>query len=238
MMWFKRSSIVFVTLLGACIPRQQAGSAAGAENTAEGKKCGPEGVVDDGEDNNNQTLATKGRGGYWYTFADDAGSTVTPQAGKKGGVFNMTQGGANGSQYAARMNGKVGGGSIVFAGVGLNFTEPKGQYDASAYKGISFWAKKGQGTAKVRLKVPDKSTDPEGKVCSECFNDFGTDLTLTEQWTKYIVPFNQMKQLGGWGSPHPPAIDPKTIYGVQFQVNEPGASYDIWVDDVEFTGCP
>jgi endoglucanase len=204
MIWFKRSSILFLALASGCIPRQQAGSAAGSENTAEGKKCGPEGVVDDGEDNNNQTLAVKGRGGYWYTFADDAGSTITPQAGKKGGVFNMTQGGANGSQY----------------------------------KGISFWAKKGAGTAKVRLKVPDKNTDPEGKVCAECFNDFGADLTLTEQWTKYVVPFNQMKQLGGWGSPHPPAIDPKTIYGVQFQVNEPGASYDIWVDDVEVTGCP
>jgi endoglucanase len=238
MIGLKRSSILLLVLTAGCIPRQQAGSAAGAENTTEGKKCGPEGVIDDGEDNNNQTMAVKGRGGYWYTFADDAGSTITPQAGKKGGVFNMTQGGANGSQYAARMNGKVGGGSIVFAGVGLNFTEPKGQYDASTYKGISFWAKKGAGTGKVRLKVPDKNTDPEGKVCTECFNDFGTDLTLTEQWTKYVVPFNQMKQLSGWGAPHPPAIDPKTIYGVQFQVNDPGASYDIWVDDVEFTGCP
>ena len=32
--------------------------------------------------------------------------------------------------------------ACTVAGVGLNFTEPKGQYDASAYKGISFWAKK------------------------------------------------------------------------------------------------
>jgi|RhiMethySRZTD1v2_1073278.scaffolds.fasta_scaffold101829_2 hypothetical protein len=238
MISIQRSSVLLLLFTAACIPRKQPGSSAGAENTVEGKKCGPDGVIDDGEDNNNQSAATKGRGGYWYTFADDS-SAITPTAGKKGGVFNMSQGGANGSQYGAHMNGKVGGGNIVFAGMGLNFTEPKGPYDASAYKGISFWAKKGSaGTAKVRLKVPDKNTDPDGKVCAECFNDFGSDLVLTEQWTKYVVPFNQMKQLGGWGSPHPPAIDPKTIYGVQFQVNEPGASYDIWIDDVEFTGCP
>ena len=83
MMWFKRSSIVLIACSARCIPRQQAGSAAGAENTAEGKKCGPEGVVDDGEDNNNQTIAAKGRGGYWYTFADDAARRSRRRRGKK-----------------------------------------------------------------------------------------------------------------------------------------------------------
>jgi hypothetical protein len=28
------------------------------------------------------------------------------------------------------------------------------------------------------------------------------------------------------------------MYGVQWQVNTPGAEYDIWIDDVQFTGCP
>jgi endoglucanase len=225
------------TVLG-CIPKKQPGSAAGMENTAEGKKCGPDGVLDDGEDNNNQSVVVKGRSGYWYTFVDKAGSSITPQAGEQGGTFAMSQGGANGSAYSAHMSGKVGAGDVVYAGMGLNFTDPKDKYDASSYKGISFWGKRGAGTGKVRLKVPDANTDPQGKVCKECFNDFGADLEFTEKWTQYVIPFSQMKQLGGWGSPHPPNIDPKTLYGVQFQVNQPGASYDIWIDDVQFTGCP
>src|SRR5690606_14633561 len=115
------------------------------------------------------TNVIKGRGGYWYTFADKAGSTVTPTPGALGGTFTMTPGGHDGTGHAARMYGQVGGGDVVYVGVGLNFVDPKGQYDASAYKGISFWAKKAAGSGNVRLKVPDVNTDPDGGVCSECF---------------------------------------------------------------------
>jgi endoglucanase len=235
-------TLTFLVLLGAmtsgCIPRKAPGTSPGGENTPEGKKCPPEAVIDDGEDNNHQVALNKGRSGYWYTFVDKAGSTVQPTAGEQGGTFNMTPGGANGSAQAANMKGTVGTGNIVYAGMGFNFTDPKGQYDASMYKAIAFWAKKGEGTGKVRLKVPDINTDPEGKVCGECFNDFGTDIELSDQWTRYIIPFSTMKQLGGWGSPHPPSIDATKLYGAQFQVNTPGQKYDIWIDDVEFTGCP
>jgi endoglucanase len=219
-------------VMSACIPKAQPGSSPGSENSPEGRPCSGDGVIDDGEDGNNQVLTAKGRGGYWYTFLDNAGSSISPLAGQ----FSMAQGGG-GSTYAAHMTGKVGTGQVVFAGMGFNFTEPKGPYDASAYKGVSFKAKKGAGTAAVRMKVPDGDTDPDGKVCSECFNDFGADLELTDAWTTYVFPFASMRQLAGWGSPHPAAIDPKKLYGIQFQVNSPGASFDIWVDDLKFTGC-
>lgn len=239
-----RMTAIVIVLAGvwalgsSCIPRQKAGSSPGMENSAEGKACPADGVIDDCEDNDHQAALKKGRSGYWYTFVDKAGSTVTPTAGEQGGTFAMSPGGANGSQYAGRMQGKVGNGEIVFAGMGVNFVNPKGPYDASAYKGISFWAKRGAGTGKVRLKVPDSNTDPDGKVCTECFNDFGADLDLTENWAKYVVPFSSMKQLPGWGAPHPSAITPSKLYGIQFQVNQPGVNYEIWVDDLQFTGCP
>jgi endoglucanase len=221
----------------ACIPEKEGATGANpaVASAADGKKCPPDGVIDDCEDNNNQVAANKGRAGYWYVFLDKVGSTVTPAAG---GTFAMSKGGANGSAYAAHINGKVGTGSVVYAGVGFNFIDPKGPYDASAYKGISFWAKVGEGATKVRLKVPDGDTDPDGKVCTECFNDFGEDLNLTTTWTKYTLSFAQLSQLQGWGSPHPSGIDPKKLYGVQWQVNTPGSNYDLWIDEVEFTGCP
>jgi hypothetical protein len=43
-----------------------------------------------------------------------------------------------------------------------------------------------------------------------------------------------MKQLPDWGAPHKPHITPSKLYGVQFQVNVPRATYDIYIDDLKF----
>jgi endoglucanase len=205
--------------------------------TVPDKDCPADFMIDDAEDNNNQVTVQKGRKGYWYTFVDKAGSTLSPPAGTK---FLMSAGGARGSARAARMIGKVSSaGDPLFAGMGFSLTDPKGPYDATEYSGVSFYAKVGPGSTKaVRLKVPDINTDPAGKKCTECFNDFGADLTLTEQWQKYTIPFATMKQMEGWGSPQPSTIDKSKLYGLQWQVAAQGASYDVWIDDVQFTGCP
>jgi endoglucanase len=200
--------------------------------------CGDEGVIDNGEDANNQVGVRDGRNGYWYTYVDEFGSTVEPEAGSRGGTFSMSPGGANNSKYGANVHGRIGSGSVVFGAVGFNFLDPKGPYDASRYNGIAFWARKGGGSVgKVRLKVPDGSTTQEGGKCRECFNDFGADLNLSEAWTRYVFPFKKMRQEADWGSPRPRSIDKSKLYGMQWQVNTPGATFDIWVDDVEFVGC-
>jgi endoglucanase len=222
-------------LAAACVPKASTTLKQGADAT---KACGPVGMIDDCEDGNNQVMINDGRSGYWYTFVDDSGSTIEPQAGKKGGTFSMTQGGANGSKFAARMSGKVGAGGLLFAGMGFNFVDPKDAYDASKYGGVSFYGKRAGGEGKLRLKIPDQNTDPQGGMCKECFNDFGAALELTDQWVRYDLPFAQASQDQGWGRPRPSAIVPSKIYGMQWQVNVPGASYDIWLDDITFIGCP
>lgn len=229
--WFVAAIAAFAA--AGCVP--MAAPATPAELEAGKKKCGPDGMLDDAEDNNNQISAVKNRGGYWYTFGDKT-SKITPPTG---GTFTMSPGGANGSANAAHVNGTIGTAAVVYAGMGFNFVDPKGGYDASAYKGISFWAKVGpDSTKKVRLKVPDISTDPDGKKCTDCFNDFGVDLELSTTWTQYTIPFGTMKQMEGWGAPRAGAITPKQLYSVQWQVNAPGAPFDLWVDDIQFTGCP
>ena len=126
------------------------------------KECSAEGVIDDGEDGNNQNMPNDNRGGYWYTFRDKKGTTIDPVAGEDGGTFAMSEGG-HGSQFAARFHGKIGTGAPLFGGMGMNFVDPKAMYDSSKYAGISFWAKKAENsTGKVRLKIPDVNTDPEG----------------------------------------------------------------------------
>jgi endoglucanase len=224
--------------VGACIPKVDPKGEA-VKSSPEGRACPKEiGLISDGENNSNQIADIQGRGGYWYTFLDDGGSTVVPEAGKNGGTFQMSPGGADGSKFAAHMSGTVGtGGGNVYVGMGLNFVDPKGTYDASKYKGITFKIKKGPGShPKVRLKVPDTQTDPEGKKCTECFNDFGLDMELTDDWKTYTIPFRTLKQIKGWGSRFD-GIDTTAIYGLQWQVNDPGAAFDVWVDDIAFTGC-
>ncbi|HEX6765491.1 MAG TPA: hypothetical protein VF103_08445, partial [Polyangiaceae bacterium] len=164
------------------------------------------GMISDGETGPNRTNPLEGRGGYWYTYTDDKGSEVTPISGDKGGTFTMTAGGANGTAHAARMTGKLGTAQIIYAGMGLGFIDPKGEYDARKYKGISFWAKKGSpdSTRNVRVKLPDHNTDPAGKVCTECYNDFGAYLEFTDEWKQYFVSFAAMKQQADWGKPRPP----------------------------------
>lgn len=206
------------------------------ENTAEGRACPPDAKIEDAEDGNNQVLTQDGRNGYIYTYVDSEGSSVNPAGGA---VFTMTPGGANGSQQALRIQGQLAKANVVYAAMGLNFTDPRGPYDASKYKGISFFAKKGPGTAShVRVKLPDKNTDPEGGVCGACSNDFGMRLTLTEEWQRFIVPFSALRQESGWGNPRPRTVESEAVFALQFQVNEKGRPFDVWIDDLAFTGCP
>jgi endoglucanase len=158
-------------------------------------------------------MAVAGRGGYWYSYSDKVGSTIDPPAGEAGGTFSMSEGGAKGSALAARMQGKVGRANIVFAGMGFSFVDPKRPYDASKFDGIAFFAKAGGSTTSVRVKVPDINTDQDGKVCTECYNDFGADIVFTSAWTRHVIPFATMKQLSGCGAPHPPGIDTTKLYG-------------------------
>ena len=189
-------------------------------------------AISDAESNSNMNNL----GGHWFAFRDTNGTVIQPMSGVDGGTFFMTQGGSAGTTHAARMSGRTGGGDVVFAGMGTAFTDPKGPYDAHRYAGIAFDAKRGaNSTGRVRLKLGDSQTDPDGRKCAQCFNDFGANLDLTTDWRHYNIPFSSLRQQE-WG-PKNQRVDTSALYGIQFQVAEAGAAFDIWVDQVEFTGC-
>lgn len=190
----------------------------------------PDGLVDDMADGDSQIVKKEGREGYWNTFADTEGSTVNPK-----GDFKMTPGGPNGGKYMAQMTGKMAtSGKSLYVGMGLNFLNPKGPYDASKYKGVSFWAK---GPGKVRFEALDVNTTPEGDRCKDCYNHCGVDLFLSDQWTRYTIPFDRMAQSPGWGDPDP-EVTKNALFALQWQFKTAGANYEISVADVEFVGCP
>jgi endoglucanase len=219
------------TVTGGCAPL---GTRAPSDRPPVYKDCGPDGLIDDFEDNNNQISIFEDRGGYWYTYADKLGSTVWPEQGDNGGTFTVSEGG-NGSKYAVNMKGKLAAAPIVYAAMGLNFRDPKEAFDASKYEGVTFFARRGAGsTGKVFVKLPDGNTDPDGAVCSACYNDYGVELALGEQWKRYVLPFRDLRQEPFWGAPRKPHIDRSKLFAIHWEAKASGADFDFWVDDIAF----
>jgi hypothetical protein len=196
--------------------------------------CEARALIENAEDGDTQTVTSQGRGGYVYTYADETGTSVTPQSSR----FRVSPGGPPGSRHALHMAGKTADADDTYAGMGFSFVDPKGAYDASEYSGVAFLAKRGPGSATTaRMKLPDAHTDPQGGECKECYNDFGVDFELNEEWTRYVVAFADLKQESGWGRPRPDNVDPKKLFGMQWQVSTRATAFDVWIDDVTFVGC-
>ncbi len=188
----------------------------------------PDGLLDDLEDGDGQIAKLGERGGYWFTYADKFGSTIEPKK------FAPEPGGPAGSKLAARMKGKVAeNGDFPYVGMGFNFTNPKGLYDASKAAGVRFWAK---GPGRVHMELPDANTTPEGDRCSDCYNDFGVFLALEPEWNRYTIPFDRFQQKPGWGD-RAPAVAEHELYALEWQFDTYGAEYELWFDNVELVGC-
>jgi len=180
-------------------------------------------LLEDLEDGDARSLVVDGRGGYWFTFKDEMGSTVSPD-----GTFVSAQGGAGGSKHAARMSGKTEASGIVYVGMGFSLTNPVAPYDLSQAKGLCFSAK---GKGSVRVKMPDVNTAPEGGVCKECYNDFGLEVALSDEWKEECFDFSALRQQPGWGE-QKPGLAADRVFAVQWQLNAPGQDYEVWIDDV------
>jgi hypothetical protein len=191
-----------------------------------------DGLIDNFEDNNSQSVPVLGRGGYWWLHHDPNGSTLLPEK------FAPEDGGPGTSKKALHVHGVTSSENGAYgSSVGVNIAE-KGLYDGSQYVGISFKAKVGPGSTKaVRLKVGDVNTHGQLGTCETCWNHFGKDLQLTTEWQEYKLLFSELKQADGWGAPRPPSITPSQLASIDWTIG-PGATFDLWVDELTFLGCP
>jgi hypothetical protein len=186
--------------------------------------------------------------GFWYTYDDGtAGATLTPPAMAAFPYTAIPQPGPAGTgpdggpgTMAAMMSGM--GFTSYGAGMGFDLnnaggTATKGTYNASAYSGVTFWAMGAAGGV-ARFNVPDKDTDPSGGVCSgtstsQCNDHHGHTLTLTTTWQQFTFTWAELTQQGyGYVEAN---IDTAALVGMQFQVNSPTGTFDVWVTDVAFT---
>ncbi|WP_437323518.1 hypothetical protein [Sorangium sp. So ce381] len=217
-------------------------STAASTSASTGSGAGPQTIemIDDMEDNDNAILAKGGRVGYWYTFNDATeGATQTPPPDPEGTgeePFTMTalEPARSQSTYAARSWGE--GFETWGAGFGFDLNSPEGvkaAYDASAYTGITFWAKLGPGSGtSVTVLISDPGTDPTGGSCSEC-DAWQKSLAVTEEWQQFTIPFADLKQ-GGWGDPAgTDQIDATKLYAIQFQIGI-APKFDLYIDDLGF----
>ena len=197
-------------------------------------------TFEDGTGNVNQTA---GRGGGFYMFNDGSGT----QMPAPGGLPDARKMARCDSMFAMCMSGK--GFTVWGAGMGTDLgptgsgdggVGSKNAYDASMYKGISFWAKANMGSATaLRVSMKDANTAPEGGKCDAtmdsgaeaCNDDWGKALNLTTEWAPYTIMFTDMRQ-AGWGKATS-AFDVMNAYSIQFQVNK-GLDFDLCIDDLAF----
>ena len=209
-----------------------AGSGGTAGTTCVGLAPNEE-LIDDMNDGDRFIPQVNGRAGAWKDSDDGTpGATMFPDPA---GLFTMTDTGDACRKYAAYAYG----GPFVDTGATFGFGIG-GPYNASAYTGISFWAKIDGGTSSgLRVAFPDKDTQPDGGLCqpgvagpTQCWDHYGKRITnLTTFWSKYFVDFSSLSQ-DAWGR-QGTAFDPSTIYEVQFQIPV-DAKFGIWIDDVAF----
>ncbi len=117
--------------------------------------------------------------------------------------------------------------------------------DLTKYRGLTFWAMADQSEdATILLELFDKNTYPSGGVCTDsdggtanCYNGFGTTLTLTGAFTQYTVDFSTLAQDPTWGfQPLPDVPDLENTYVLVVQVNTPAGAasvtFDVWIDNL------
>ncbi|MFZ5897402.1 MAG: hypothetical protein ACOY0T_40490 [Myxococcota bacterium] len=225
----------------------------GAPSSGGAPPAAPPELIDNMEDTNGQVFLHEGRDGYWYTSADTAGSSVDPPQGKSipMAMFPMGEtGAAGGSSYAFHFTGKAAPSGTpavwgALGGVDLHVTTLSGStqvkrpYDASAYRGIRFWAKAASAlNIAVRLPIRDTTHGAVEAKCdpSACEDHWSKNEMFTTTWALHTMLWPDGSNKMGWTQAswgYQTAFDPATLVGIQFLI-PPGFSADIWIDDLSF----
>jgi hypothetical protein len=186
-------------------------------------------LIDDLEDGNHQ-IALMGQVGYWYSYNDGTGTQtpapVDPFAPVA--VNPPIEGSSSTKAIHVRWQGMTAWGG----GFGAVFTEDSTvYYDASAYDGITFFARIESGSqTRVDLILAERrSLEP---ACTVCGHHPIYALTLSTSWQRFYLPFALFQSDGG-GDPSFFDLDPSGLYGIQF-FRGANQTIDIWVDDLAF----
>ena len=237
------AAVAGVVMLSSC--RQIVGIGPPAD---EGATCRNVLMIDNLEDGDREICAVGGREGVWLTLGDGTSTDLQPA---QGSTFTPTliPGGRGQSRHAARFSGSGftdWGAKMIFDldDSGGLATVP---YNASTTAGLTFWMK---STTAVTLSftLPETVPAARGGMCMDsstawnCENNYQFRIAqpTTNDWLQYWVPYAALAQ-GFLESPRHPIFgsatwNPSRLLGAQFSV-DPGATFDVWIDDVAFYHC-
>jgi hypothetical protein len=154
-------------------------------------------------ESDNSLAPVGGRQGGWYTYGDDRGEFDRPSG------FNIDAGNPNCSAYGA-LHIKGTGFAMWGAATGVDWKPRPGDgdggygakmtYDASAYRGIAFWAKASTMLNGVQVSFPDLYTDnaaplhdmpdpldPTTFMCEDCVCQYAAGFP--NNCSPYLVQF-------------------------------------------------
>jgi len=221
---------------------------AGSAGVAGMEACGP--LIDDMEDGTGRLCAGAGRVGAWYAYNDGLG-VQWPPPGEPGTPIlpvelDARRGQSTRAMYSFHSYGdvsQVDGTKGWGAGIGLDLWfdgRTYAAYDASAYTGVSFFARSGRSYTEVQLRVNsvDTTLDAYGGTCPKEFcNTYAKPFYVTDEWVEYRVAFADLHPY--LAEPLAPTVlrtDRLTNLQFLFVRFAPGVSTDadVWIDDVRF----
>lgn len=192
-------------------------------------------MIDDMEDNDASILVTGDRNGAWFSIHDDTPGSLWPPSDSPFVMSPLPQP-RGASKVSVRSNGSGYSTWGAAVGVVLKIDDAKQPllYDASAYKGITFWARIGENsTTSLRVDFPDKNTFATAGVCQgmQCNDHFGRVISLSQAWKQFTIGYSELKQ-SGFGMPQE-ALDAAHLAGIQFEFGQ-NATFYVLIDDLAF----
>lgn len=185
-------------------------------------------LIDDFERGDNQLEHIGDRDGAWVAGSDATSVVLTAESsshcsarGREAGHFagrDFTEWGANWT--------------AVLKQFANGMARP---YDASEYRGISFWAAAGGGwKGAEQLSTPVGVTTMDvaynGGGCRVCMDFYRTTVSLSPRWERFEIRFDELNQLG-IGDPLVPLRRDQLVGLILWP---PKSGFDIWIDDVRF----
>ena len=184
-------------------------------------------LIDDFEDGNSQILTDEGRNGSWHLVRDNS---VSGQLSLDEPPVPYNEG-ANQSSHAMHLSGS--NFTEWGAGLSVDLRQQSLPYDASAYVGLKFWAR-GAQPLRLILIQQDLATGGSCTTCSsadsnDCGLFYGAQVSLTENWTQYTVPWGALSQSAAGST----AFAPDQLMLLKFEV-QAAEQFEFWLDDVSF----
>lgn len=144
-------------------PMQDAGVPDGTAPDGAAGRClgGPDELIADFQDDNKLSPAD-GRRGSFYVYGDGKGRFEPPKADNGGYPIDQDNGNSQCSgagSFHTKASGFADWGAAISTDFMAKSGTTKGTYDASRYRGVSFWARASAPLTGVKVSFPDIYTD-------------------------------------------------------------------------------